>query len=107
MTATGEESARDPGLQPERTRLAWRRTTLACTVVAVLAVKQTLHGSGSVVELAGVSLVALVWIGFLAMAHRRILELSTARPPSLDAVSARLVALCVLALAFLAVLLIL
>ncbi|WP_309246927.1 DUF202 domain-containing protein, partial [Streptomyces somaliensis] len=35
---------RDPGLQPERTRLAWRRTTLSCTVAAVLAARQTVHG---------------------------------------------------------------
>ncbi|MFC3577284.1 DUF202 domain-containing protein [Streptomyces yaanensis] len=82
---SGPARDRDPGLQPERTRLAWRRTTLSSTVAAVLAVKTALHGNtaaGYVVA----SLCCLLWLGFLALAHRRIHALATAdagRPPAL------------------------
>ncbi|WP_375165173.1 DUF202 domain-containing protein [Streptomyces sp.] len=91
--------ARDPGLQPERTRLAWRRTTLSCTVVAVLAVKLAAQDEPSAVGLAGLALSALVWVAFLAVAHRRIRALDTARPRPLSHRGAVLAALCTVALA--------
>lgn len=97
----GAGEVRDPGLQPERTRLAWRRTTLSCTVVAVLAVKLAVHDGVTAVGLTGLALSALVWIGFLAVAHRRIRSLSAARPRSLSHRGALLAAVCTLALAVL------
>ncbi|WP_406380375.1 DUF202 domain-containing protein [Streptomyces sp. NBC_01618] len=95
MTADG----RDPGLQPERTRLAWRRTTLSCTVVAILAVKQALHGGASPAAVVAVSLSGLAWLGFLLVAHRRVLGMATARPEPLSARGALTAAACTIALA--------
>ncbi|TDC77531.1 DUF202 domain-containing protein [Micromonospora sp. KC606] len=54
---------RDPGLQPERTRLAWRRTALALTVVAVLALRLALT-RGVPGALLGAAVV-LLWAGAL------------------------------------------
>ncbi|WP_329397448.1 DUF202 domain-containing protein [Streptomyces melanogenes] len=97
-------SDRDPGLQPERTRLAWRRTTLSCTVAAVLAAKQALHGGTTPVGLVAVALSGLVWLGFLAVAHRRIQSLTrSARPGVLRAREAVATLACVAALALFAV----
>ncbi|QXE37638.1 DUF202 domain-containing protein [Streptomyces sp. GMY02] len=93
---------RDPGLQPERTRLAWRRTTLACTVVAVLAVRQAVQDN-SAVALAAVALTALVWLSFLTVAHRRAQTLTTASPPALPAHTATATAVCTVLLAACAV----
>lgn len=95
---------RDAGLQPERTRLAWRRTTLACSVTAVLALRQALSGRGSPLELAGVAVIALIWVAFLWVAHRRMRELAAARPAGLApraalAATAGTVALAVFAMA--------
>ncbi|MFK0254580.1 DUF202 domain-containing protein [Streptomyces sp. NPDC090445] len=94
---------RDAGLQPERTRLAWRRTTLACSVVAVLALRQALRGSGGSAEVAGAAVIALVWLLFLWVAHRRIRELAVARPPGLAPRAALAAVGCAVALAVFAV----
>ncbi|MFG2719292.1 DUF202 domain-containing protein [Streptomyces sp. NPDC048416] len=95
---------RDPGLQPERTRLAWRRTTLSCTVAAVLAAKQTLRHGSSPAAFAAVTLSALAWLGFLVVAHRRIHALSGAARPGVLGVRAAVAAAgCVVALACFAV----
>ena len=60
----------DPGLQPERTELAWRRTTLALTVGALVALRllPPALGSWSIsMGLAGLVLAILIWV----LAHRR------------------------------------
>ncbi|MFF2195660.1 DUF202 domain-containing protein [Streptomyces sp. NPDC058157] len=98
MTRPGT-AARDAGLQPERTRLAWRRTTLACSVTAVLALRQALHGTGSPVEVGGAAVIALVWVAFLWVAHRRIRQLAAARPAGLTHRAAAGAAACAVALA--------
>ncbi|MEV6484610.1 DUF202 domain-containing protein [Streptomyces sp. NPDC051576] len=91
---------RDPGLQPERTRLAWRRTTLSSTVAAVLAVKASLHGG---VRPEGVIICALcctLWLSFLAVAHNRIHTLTTdTTPPALSPRLATTAVLCTVAVA--------
>ncbi|MEH0651464.1 DUF202 domain-containing protein [Streptomyces scabiei] len=98
-SAPPESADRDPGLQPERTRLAWRRTTLTGAVVAVLAVKSALHGGPSAAGMVAAALCVVVWLGSLALAHRRIQALAASRPPALTTRIATTAALCVIALA--------
>ncbi|MDT9686502.1 DUF202 domain-containing protein [Streptomyces sp. TRM76323] len=98
------EDPRDPGLQPERTRLAWRRTTLACTVAAVLAARQAVHGGDvAAAGVLGAGLSLLVWVAFLVVAQRRIAALGRGRPRTLGVPAAVAAAVCTVALAGFAV----
>jgi uncharacterized membrane protein YidH (DUF202 family) len=72
----GAAEERDRGAQPERTRLAWRRTTLAFAVAAALGVRSVLDGVRGPSAYAVAALGALVWLAFLAVAHRRIRTLA-------------------------------
>ncbi|MFC9743130.1 DUF202 domain-containing protein [Streptomyces noursei] len=91
---------RDPGLQPERTRLAWRRTVLSAAVAAVLAGRQVLRGGApGPVEAVLMVLVALLWWAFAIVAHRRMRALTAGRPAALSPRPALLVAGCTVGLA--------
>ncbi|MET7570623.1 DUF202 domain-containing protein [Streptomyces sp. NPDC005492] len=91
---------RDPGLQPERTRLAWRRTTLSSTVAAVLAVKASLHGGARPEGVLICALCCTLWLAFLAVAHHRIRTLTAdATPPALSPRLATTAVLCTVAVA--------
>ncbi|WP_434588208.1 DUF202 domain-containing protein [Streptomyces sp. A5-4] len=95
---------RDPGLQPERTRLAWRRTTLSCTVVAVLAGRQAAIEQLTVASLVAMALTTFVWLGFLGVAHRRMRTVGSSPSPGPMSVRAAVTAAaCTVALAGFAV----
>ncbi|WP_037774538.1 DUF202 domain-containing protein [Streptomyces seoulensis] len=68
--------ARDAGLQPQRTRLAWRRTTLAGTVTAVLAVRASVRAASPLTGAVLVLLCCVCWLAFLGLAHLRISTLT-------------------------------
>ena len=80
---------RDPGLQPERTALAWQRTGVAALAAAGAAVLAAVHGAGDggPVLTVVVALIALVLTAATAVpprgplpasVHRRLLRAAAA-----------------------------
>lgn len=60
----------DTGLQPERTLLAWRRTTLALAVVSATGARFAAPSLGWWVELVGLVGVGVAVAAYLGVAHR-------------------------------------
>jgi hypothetical protein len=73
--AAGPPTGIPPAAQRERTRFAWRRTVLAGTAVAVLAVRQALLADPAWLRAIGTAAVMLVWLAVLVAGHRRVVQL--------------------------------
>lgn len=96
--ADRERLPRDPGAQPERTRLAWRRTTLAFAVCVGLMLRDALAAGGGTVTALATLLGFLSCLGFLGVAHRRIADMSAARPHEMRPALVLGAVLCTLAI---------
>jgi uncharacterized membrane protein YidH (DUF202 family) len=73
-------SVRDPGLQPQRTALAWRRTGLAVLVNALVVLRAGVQGNHRLVTALGVLLI-LAAAGTVAAGAWRARVLSTTGTP--------------------------
>jgi uncharacterized membrane protein YidH (DUF202 family) len=79
MTAP-DPATRDPARQPERTRLAWHRTVLAVTVVALLAGRLALLEALTPTRVAVVAIVAAGWLLIVLAGTRRVAAMSATAP---------------------------
>jgi uncharacterized membrane protein YidH (DUF202 family) len=64
-------NANEPDSARERTRLAWGRTVLAMTVVAILGARLALTRTSPAFATLFVSFTTAVWLAFLALTRRR------------------------------------
>jgi uncharacterized membrane protein YidH (DUF202 family) len=65
-----------PESQPDRTRLAWRRTALALAATALLAVALVVHRNGTAPAVLTLVPVLVVAVAGLALVQARVRELS-------------------------------
>jgi uncharacterized membrane protein YidH (DUF202 family) len=71
---------RDHGASAERTRLAWRRTGLSATAVALLTARPAFAPHAGAVRTLAAAAAMAAWAALIALAYRRSRRLET-RPP--------------------------
>ena len=91
---TGTAAGPPPSAAPERTRLSWRRTVLACTAVTLLAARLAIRDGFAPLRLTVGGLALLGWVGILLIGRYRIRSIgeSGAPPGWVPAVTASCVA---------------
>jgi uncharacterized membrane protein YidH (DUF202 family) len=77
---SGDRERNDRGASAERTRLAWRRTGLSATVVALLAARPAFAPRAGAATVLVAAAVMIGWTGLIALGFRRTRGL-VARPP--------------------------
>jgi uncharacterized membrane protein YidH (DUF202 family) len=91
------------GASAERTRLAWRRTVLTTTGVALLGIRLATRAGTDLVAGIGIGVVVAAWLAQLFVANRRIQAMADREPPharrSLPATALLTVVLAVLGIA--------
>jgi Domain of unknown function (DUF202) len=87
---------RDPGVQPERTLLSWRRTLLALSVVALLAARLAYYSRAPFV----LGAVCMLWGVVVFFGWRRMRALLT--PPTAPARTIAVTGFCAFLLALVA-----
>ncbi|GAA2545697.1 hypothetical protein GCM10010435_13450 [Winogradskya consettensis] len=78
--ATPGPATRDPGASAERTRLAWRRTGLSATAVALLTVRPAFAPDAAPATIVIAATTMTAWALLVALAYRRTRGLSTWPP---------------------------
>jgi uncharacterized membrane protein YidH (DUF202 family) len=96
----GAGNAPDPGLQAERTALAWRRTALAAGVAGLVIGRLTLHHLGiATLAVSGAAVLAAVWVMATAASRYRGMDRTmSAMTPLPDGRTPALLALSVVLL---------
>lgn len=61
----------DPGASAERTRLAWRRTGLSATAVALLATRPAFAPGAGAVTYLGAAAAMVGWAALIGLSYRR------------------------------------
>lgn len=76
-------ATRDPGLQVERTVLAWRRTTLALAIATLVIARLTFMSVGASVIVPSMLLGAgLLWVGVVLVRRRGVARVEEDRAPA-------------------------